>query len=1086
MDLFKLILNLIMLGSLFLAPVNSLANPQANLPAATIIHSDITTNTTWTKGASPYQVQAIVTVHSGVTLTIEPGVQILFADNTRLNVNGTLVAQGLQGDEILFSTANHTPGAWQGVWIYGISGQHSVGNRLEYVTVEYAGGGIANGANLYASEADITIRHSIFRNGSDNGISTWNNVAADVSDAEFTGNQAYAARFSDLGVTPTLARLSASGNGVDAIALGGIGHAISGTNLWVAAGLPYQVIGTVTVSPGSELILSPGVEIRFTDHARMNIMGGTLQAAGTVDLPVLMTGVTKVPGSWDGIIFTGTFDASAVGDFRYTTVEYGGGGFYGADIYVYRGRVTIDHSTIRNSGVDGLVLGAFASQSSVQASQITGNASYGVRNTDTQAPKTVIASNNWWGDASGPVSDSVCNPGATGNRVSTNVVFQPFLGDGSADPGLVPDLGAFIVAITPHRWFFPANGTPLYIDLNVYDGSGRPAAGRQVSLTSTLGNVQVGETTDPNGRTYAILRSGAPGEALLTATLADLNGCESAISQTAEITFTPGSGDTSGLANAEAPYVNTSLEIDPLPVMVGVPTTLRARLTNPYDFDISVDATFGFAQAGIGLVFGPAGEVYDFMIPAKSTRVMETLWIPPISGHYCIRLEGTVYQVTAGLAAIDKIPLNSLYWVRNLDSAPSSMKPPEADDIITRGNTASNAFGDGNFVLSLLTDRASMVSGFLGDQMVGNILGFINGAGGAIVCATGGGDNCGGWAGPSLQLPGGSLGSLSDDPPRQDYKIVAVPETLNVPELQAGPDMPAPRAAAINAFMKASAALATMQIAAVLSFDRYSGAVEASDSTWASIQANAYVAYLRQTAADMLEYQKSIVGLIAEITAEGYTDLYIPETDFKNFQDRLKTEGWNDIERQAAQIAGVTTEGLELIRQTIIAADPAQVSGSQLDLLQSRADFYGSLGNAILNPPSFGGVTSGHGGKSAMSSTPGGNNLMRAYGTVETIQVGNPLAQTAVIDLKVRALGLPMDWIVSLSQTQVTLDPGQQVTLSVTILPGLPLVQGTQPRLAIEGYVGSQLIGGYAINLTAPRYVDYTHPFQVYLPLMNK
>jgi hypothetical protein len=1083
MMILKLILNLILIGSLSLAPVNSLHNTQPSLPAATIINSDIKTNTTWVKSGSPYQVQSIVTVYPGVTLTIDPGVQILFANNTRLNVNGTLVAEGLQGDEILFSTANHTPGVWQGVWIFGSSGQHSTGNRLKYVTIEYAGGGITNGANLYASDTDITISHSIFRNGSENGISTWNNVAADVYDSQFTGNQEYAAQFSDLSVTPVLARLFASGNGINAIRLGGIGHAITGTNLWVAAGLPYQVIGTVTVNPGSELILSPGVEIRFTDHARLNVMG-TLQAAGTADLPILITGVTKVPGSWDGIIFTGTSDTYAMGDFRYTTVEFGGGGFYGADIYVYRGRVTIDHSTIRNSGVDGLLLDAFSSQSSVQASQITGNTSYGVRNKDIHSPKTAIASNNWWGDASGPVSDGVCNPGAKGNRVSTNTVFQPFLGNESADPGLVPELGAFILSITPHRWYFPANGTPLYIDLSVYDGKGQPAAGRKVSLTSTLGSVQVGETTDPNGRTFAILRSSVPGDALLTATLADMNGCESAISQTAEITFTPGSGDTSGLTNAEAPYVNTSIEIDPLPVMVGVPTTLRATLTNPYDFDISVDATFGFAQAGIGLVFGPAGEVYDFIIPAKSTRVMETLWKPPISGHYCIRLEGTVYKVT-GMLVADRIPLNSLYWVRNLDSMPTPFKPPEADDVINKGEKSQLSIRDGDFVRSLVTDLEGTVSGLITDQMVGNILGFINGAGGAIVCATGGGDNCGGWSGPSLQLPGESLGSLSEDPPRQDYKSVAVPETLNVPTIQAGPGMPATRAGALNNFMKASANLATMQIAAVLSYDRYSGAAEASDSTWASIQANAYVTYLKLTAQDMLEYQKSIVALIAEIKAEGYTDLFLPETDFINFQNRLKTQGWNDTERQAAKIAGITTEGLELIRQYIIAADPATSTGSQLDSLQSRADFYGRLGNAILNPPSFGGPVSGHAGL-AFSATPGGNNLLRAYGAVETIQVGNPLAQTAVIDLKVRALGLPADWVVSLSQSQVTLEPGQQVTLTVTILPGLPLVQGTQPSLAIEGYVGSQLIGGYAIHMAAPRYVDYTKPFQIYLPLMKK
>jgi hypothetical protein len=159
------------------------------------------------------------------------------------------------------------------------------------------------------------------------------------------------------------------------------------------------------------------------------------------------------------------------------SVEYGGGGFYAANIYVSTGRVTIDHSTIRNSSVDGLRLDTNSSQSSIQASQITGNANYGVRNKDTQPPNMVIASNNFWGDASGPVSDGVCNPNAKGNRVSTNVVFQPFLGDGSTDPGVVPEIGAFNLVIKPHQWYFPANGTPLYIDLLVYEGKGNQLPG---------------------------------------------------------------------------------------------------------------------------------------------------------------------------------------------------------------------------------------------------------------------------------------------------------------------------------------------------------------------------------------------------------------------------------------------------------------------------------------------------------------------------------------------------------------------------------------------------------------------------------
>jgi hypothetical protein len=68
--------------------------------------------------------------------------------------------------------------------------------------------------------------------------------------------------FADLASMPTTTRLTGSGNGVNAIALGGIGHPITGTNLWMAAGLPYQLVSSETIAPGSKLIIEPDVEVR--------------------------------------------------------------------------------------------------------------------------------------------------------------------------------------------------------------------------------------------------------------------------------------------------------------------------------------------------------------------------------------------------------------------------------------------------------------------------------------------------------------------------------------------------------------------------------------------------------------------------------------------------------------------------------------------------------------------------------------------------------------------------------------------------------------------------------------------------------
>jgi hypothetical protein len=57
-------------------------------PEATIVGGIINTDTSWTTAGSPYEATSIVTVVPNVTLTIEPGVEVRFAPNTRL-ANGS-------------------------------------------------------------------------------------------------------------------------------------------------------------------------------------------------------------------------------------------------------------------------------------------------------------------------------------------------------------------------------------------------------------------------------------------------------------------------------------------------------------------------------------------------------------------------------------------------------------------------------------------------------------------------------------------------------------------------------------------------------------------------------------------------------------------------------------------------------------------------------------------------------------------------------------------------------------------------------------------------------------------------------------
>jgi hypothetical protein len=96
--------------------------------AATNVSGLITASTTWTQANSPYVMTGNVTVVSGVTLTIEPGVVVQGNASSRtLFVSGSLVAQGEAGDPITFtSTSDTAPGQWTGLLITRQCGSRAV------------------------------------------------------------------------------------------------------------------------------------------------------------------------------------------------------------------------------------------------------------------------------------------------------------------------------------------------------------------------------------------------------------------------------------------------------------------------------------------------------------------------------------------------------------------------------------------------------------------------------------------------------------------------------------------------------------------------------------------------------------------------------------------------------------------------------------------------------------------------------------------------------------------------------------------------------------------------------------------------
>ena len=72
-------------------------------PIATTVCGNV--SGTWTLAGSPYEATCDLTIPSGQTLTIEPGVVVRFTGHYKFWVEGTLLAEGTESDSIIFTRA---------------------------------------------------------------------------------------------------------------------------------------------------------------------------------------------------------------------------------------------------------------------------------------------------------------------------------------------------------------------------------------------------------------------------------------------------------------------------------------------------------------------------------------------------------------------------------------------------------------------------------------------------------------------------------------------------------------------------------------------------------------------------------------------------------------------------------------------------------------------------------------------------------------------------------------------------------------------------------------------------------------------
>jgi flagellar hook assembly protein FlgD len=549
---------------------------------ATNVSSNITTNTEWTVAGSPYVITAPISVTSGVTLTVDPGVVVELGSGNYLVVNGTLMAAGTSASPISFTSAAATPAA--GNWGFVSFTAGASASQLSYVTFQYGGGNnwgamvfvqgssptfdhvtIASsstiGLNMNTAGGAPAISNSTFSNNGSYGLNLVAGNSVSLSGTAFTGNSSYAVGAGPGTHLVGMTNITATGNGVNAV--GYRGGTISAAETWLH-GMNWVLTGVVTVAASVTLTVDAGTVVELGSGNYL-VVNGTLMAAGTAASPISFTSASATPaaGNWGFVSFTAGASASQL---LYVTFQYGGGWGWGAMVFVQGSSPTFDHvtiaasstigldmntqgeaptitySTIANNGSHGLYSSSGAG-GTVDHTTLSGNAGWGiylsnapliVRNCAFVAntggglynatPATPInASLSYWGAANGPSSPG---PGS-GQKISSGVTFEPWL---MVAP-TAPDYFNPPVSVT-NRTFNPSLN--IYFNLGftttlsgnwtvtILNGSGaavRTLAGSGVSGPATWDGKNDGGVVQPNGTySYQLAGTASAGQAAATAT----------------------------------------------------------------------------------------------------------------------------------------------------------------------------------------------------------------------------------------------------------------------------------------------------------------------------------------------------------------------------------------------------------------------------------------------------------------------------------------------------------------------------------------------------------------------------------------
>lgn len=309
--------------------------------ASITISGDIDTDTTFLQSNNPHQISGTVRVLNGVTLTIQPGVTLLFENGSSLQIEGQLSAVGTSEFPIVFTTTGDSDRNNTRVFFYGAEGSTlnhcslgrsshgeallSIVNSSPVHILNCSIGTSTAGHGIYIVNSTVNINYTGIANVAQRGIFINDNASVvNLFDVSVDGCQTgiYTSYYPTLVMDDiSLQHCSSFPIYASLINYANLGSlqvsycpvemlAIHDTNINASITLPYQdepycLTSNLTVSNWSTLSLEAGVDIMFRQYARLSFNNGSsLYAVGTQLLPITFTpALDNASNQWGSLVF---------------------------------------------------------------------------------------------------------------------------------------------------------------------------------------------------------------------------------------------------------------------------------------------------------------------------------------------------------------------------------------------------------------------------------------------------------------------------------------------------------------------------------------------------------------------------------------------------------------------------------------------------------------------------------------------------------------------------------------------------------------------------------------------------------------